>query len=54
MIFPRIAAISEAVWTKPDLKDWDDFLLRIRNEFLRYKKLGINYSKHTFNKIEEK
>lgn len=49
MAFPRIAAISEVVWTPKELKDWDDFIIRMEKQFRRYKLLGINYAKSVYN-----
>lgn len=45
MIFPRISALSEVLWTQKKQKDWDDFARRIEREMLRYEQLGINYAK---------
>jgi hexosaminidase len=49
MVFPRIAAISEVVWTPEELKSWDDFILRVEKQFKRYELLGINYAKSIYN-----
>lgn len=49
MIMPRMAALAEVVWTKPQLKDWNDFTRRMRDEYRRYEARGINYSKSAFN-----
>ncbi len=43
MVFPRISALSEVVWTKKDKRDWADFLNRMEIQYLRYDILGINY-----------
>lgn len=44
MLFPRTAALAEAVWTLPDLKDWTDFAARLEGQLARYKAAGINYA----------
>ncbi|MCP4180768.1 MAG: family 20 glycosylhydrolase, partial [bacterium] len=48
MIFPRMIALSEVLWTKPENKNYDDFLNRLNV----YKKIldreEIYYSKHGF------
>ena len=49
MTFPRIAALSEAVWTKQENKNWEDFSGRLNQLFARYGQLGINYAKSAFN-----
>jgi len=48
MIFPRITALAEAVWTPKDQKNWTDFAVRIEREMLRFDKLDINYAKSSF------
>jgi hexosaminidase len=48
MIYPRLAALSEAVWSSKDLKNWEDFSSRITSMFQRYEYLGINYAKSSY------
>ena len=43
MIFPRMAALSEVLWSKK--KDWNDFEKRLPAQMKRYEILGLNYSK---------
>lgn len=44
MIFPRMAALSEAVWTAPKQKDYKAFLNRLEKVLVPlYKKQKINY-----------
>ena len=43
MIFPRMCAISEVLWTERSRKDWDDFLVRMDDHYLRLDYHGINY-----------
>ncbi|HEU4469546.1 MAG TPA: beta-N-acetylhexosaminidase [Flavisolibacter sp.] len=44
MIFPRMTALSEALWTPADKKDYDDFLERInRNMIPRYRLWNSSY-----------
>jgi len=45
MTFPRIAALSEALWSSPEVRDWDNFSHRILLLQKRYDLMGINYSK---------
>ena len=43
MILPRLAAMSEVLWTAKEKKNWNEFVPRMRNEFKRYDWLGLNY-----------
>lgn len=43
MIFPRMAALSEVLWSKN--KDWSDFERRLPVQMKRYEMMGLNYSK---------
>jgi len=45
MIFPRMAALSEVLWTAPTNKDWKGFETRLEKQMQRYDFLGIHYSK---------
>ena len=44
MIFPRMTALSEVVWTPKNKKNWTDFSSRLPGIFERYKLWGANYS----------
>ena len=48
MIFPRLAAMSEALWSEKKNKDWADFSSRLLQQFKRYQVQGINYSESAF------
>jgi len=48
MIFPRISALAEAVWSPKDLRDWNNFSTRVTSLFKRYDHLGINYAKSAY------
>ena len=48
MIFPRLAAMSEALWSPKELRDWNDFSERITSLMKRYEHLGINYAKSAY------
>jgi hexosaminidase len=45
MIFPRIAALSEVLWSKKENRNWDDFEKRLIVQFKRYDLWKANYSK---------
>lgn len=48
MVFPRIAALAEVVWSPKDTRNYDDFMNRMQDEVKRYDALGINYCKVEF------
>lgn len=48
MIFPRLAALSEALWSPKESRNWEDFSSRITTMFDRYELLGINYAKSAY------
>lgn len=43
MIFPRIIALSETVWSDPSKKKWDDFLSRLYYHYRLLQKKNVNY-----------
>lgn len=49
MVFPRIDALSEVLWTQKENKDWEDFKFRLFHRLNDYDKLGLNYAKHILN-----
>ena len=49
MIFPRIAALSEVLWSKKEDKNWSDFEKRLMTQFKRYELWKANYSKAYFD-----
>ncbi len=48
MIYPRIAALAETVWSTKASRDWDDFSRRITHLFNRYEYQDINYAKSAY------
>ncbi|MCL5245290.1 glycoside hydrolase family 20 protein [Cellulophaga sp. 20_2_10] len=48
MIFPRLAAMSEAVWSSKENKDWTNFSGRVKELFKRYDVMGVNYAKSAY------
>ncbi|UDQ99210.1 beta-N-acetylhexosaminidase [Lentisphaerota bacterium WC36G] len=46
MIFPRLLALSEAVWTPMEKKNYDDFKKRLEKHYKRFDTLGVNYRRH--------
>ncbi len=45
MVFPRLAALSEVLWTQPANKNYTDFTKRLDEELKRYRKWDVNYCK---------
>ncbi|WP_317043107.1 glycoside hydrolase family 20 protein [Cellulophaga lytica] len=48
MIFPRLAAMSEALWTPTTHKNWANFSGRVKELFKRYDVMGVNYAKSAY------
>ena len=45
MIFPRMAALSEVLWSAKDKKNWQDFSKRLPAQLSRYSLWKVKYSK---------
>jgi hexosaminidase len=43
MVFPRLCALAEVVWSPKDARNWDDFSRRVRVDCDRLEKLGVNF-----------
>ncbi len=48
MILPRMTALSEAVWSPFETKNWNGFKARLNTMKLRYEALGLKYAPHVF------
>jgi len=48
MVFPRILAMSEVVWSGDDKKDYPDFVKRLEHFQTRLKALDINFANHLY------
>jgi len=46
MVLPRLAALSEVLWTEPEKKNYANFLNRLADFLAVYDKLNYNYSKN--------
>ncbi|HEY0030882.1 MAG TPA: beta-N-acetylhexosaminidase [Bacteroidia bacterium] len=46
MSMPRMAALSEVLWTQPDKKNFKDFLQRLKLHTKLLDKMGVKYAKH--------
>ena len=49
MVFPRMAALSEVLWSPKKKRNWSDFEKRLQVQFKRYDFWKINYSKGYFD-----
>jgi hexosaminidase len=49
MLFPRLSALSEVLWSKKENRDWKDFEKRLIEQFKRYDLWEVNYSKAYFD-----
>ena len=45
MIFPRMSAVSEVLWSPKEKKNWSNFETRLKKQFQRYDLWDANYSK---------
>lgn len=45
MIFPRMSALSEVVWSSKESRDWTSFQSRLKQQFNRYQLWNANYYK---------
>jgi len=43
MAYPRAAALAEVAWTPKALKNYEDFLVRLRRHVARLEAMGVNY-----------
>jgi len=48
MMFPRIVALSEVVWSKPENKDYESFKSRLIQYQKRLDMLDVNYANHLY------
>ena len=43
MFYPRLCALSEVLWCRPNKKDWDNFAVRMQNMYPQLKTVGIHF-----------
>lgn len=43
MVFPRMLALAEVVWSPADLRNWEDFVQRLPAQLQHLDTLGVNY-----------
>ena len=51
LMLPRLAAIAEAGWTPQELRNYDDFVQRIREDSVLYNLKNWSYGKHIMNDV---
>ncbi len=49
MLLPRLAALSEVLWTRADRKDWRDFLMRMPRQLERYDARGYPWARSGYS-----
>jgi hexosaminidase len=49
LAFPRLTALAEIGWTKPENQNWERFLANLDELTARYDLLGLNYARSMFN-----
>jgi hexosaminidase len=52
-IFPRMSALAEVLWSNSAKKNWNDFLVRMKNQYKRYEIWNTNFSYSQFEPKEE-
>jgi hexosaminidase len=53
MMFPRLCALAEVVWTPKTNRNWDDFSRRLKTQEQRLAQLGVKYRKDAAVKLGE-
>ncbi|WP_419212014.1 family 20 glycosylhydrolase [Maribacter sp. X9] len=48
MLYPRLAALSEVLWSKKKGRSWNDFSIRVKALFGRLEQMGVNYSQSAY------
>ena len=49
MLFPRMTALSEVLWSPQEKKDWPAFEQKLKTQFKRYDQWGADYHKEYYN-----
>ena len=48
MAFPRALALSEVLWSTKESRNWENFIMRLNNQFARLDYLDVNYHKSSY------
>lgn len=51
MLFPRLLALSEVLWTPENQRDWNTFTQRLQRQLPRWDVWGVNYSKSMYQVV---
>ncbi len=51
MTWPRALAISEALWSPKEKRDWDNFFPRVENQFKRLDESEVNYAPSVYDPV---
>ena len=51
MTYPRALALSETLWSPKELKNWNDFISRVENHFIRFDNAHFNISKAVLDPV---
>jgi hexosaminidase len=49
MLYPRLAALAEELWTPEDKTDWARFSAKVPGLFERFDAMGVNYSRSAYS-----
>lgn len=49
MLFPRLSALAEVLWTQAEHKSWPQYSAKVTNIINRYQHMGLNPSSSAFN-----
>lgn len=52
MIFPRVTALSEVLWSPKDERNWDDFKNRLQTQYKRYDLWKVSYNAKGIDKVQ--
>jgi hexosaminidase len=53
MVYPRASAMSEVLWSPRSARNYDNFLLRMKEHFERLDEWDVNYAKHILKDVEK-
>ncbi|MDI9876652.1 beta-N-acetylhexosaminidase [Flectobacillus rivi] len=51
MMYPRAWALSEVLWSKKEKRNWDYFITKMENQFLRMDEASISYSRSVYDPL---
>jgi hexosaminidase len=46
MVYPRASAMAEVLWSPKDVRNYDEFLTRLKSHLKRLDLMNVNYAKH--------